>query len=180
MVATVVLDLTEAILLGAFISGAIFLNQSASIDIDVQEVDPEKLRKRGIENAGTCRHVRVAYLTGPLFFAATSNFNEAFARFESTHALILSMRGVPLIDTSGLQAMTALFHKLNKQGITLSVAAAHEDVLRMMERGGLISIIGSENVFWSSDQAIVALENRGCRYCANEIPAIARPRAVAI
>jgi hypothetical protein len=25
-----------------------------------------------------------------------------------------------------------------------------------------------------SDQAIVALENRGCRYCANEKPAIAR------
>jgi sulfate permease, SulP family len=180
MVATVVLDLTEAILLGAFLSGAIFLNQSASIDIDVQEVDPEKLRKRGIENAGTCRHVRVAYLTGPLFFAATSNFNEAFARFESTHALILSMRGVPLIDTSGLQAMTALFHKLDKQGITLSVAAAHEDVLRMMERGGLISLIGSENVFWSSDQAIVALENRGCRYCANEKPAIARLQVAAI
>lgn len=180
MVATVVLDLTEAILLGAFISGAIFLNQSASIDIDVQEVDPEKLRKRGIENAGTCRHVRVAYLTGPLFFAATGNFNEAFARFERTHALILSMRGVPLIDTSGLQAMTALFYKLNKQGITLSVAAAHEDVLRMMERGGLISIIGSENVFWSSDQAIVALESRGCGYCAKEKPAITQQQVVAI
>jgi sulfate permease, SulP family len=180
MVATVVLDLTEAILLGAFLSGAIFLNQSASIDIDVQEVDPEKLRKRGIENAGNCRHVRVAYLTGPLFFAATSNFNEAFARFESTHALILSMRGVPLIDTSGLQAMTALFYKLNKQGITLSVAAAHEDVLRMMERGGLISIIGSENVFWSSDQAIVALESRGCGYCLKKKHTISRQQVVAI
>jgi hypothetical protein len=76
--------------------------------------------------------------------------------------------------------MTALFHKLNKQGITLSVAAAHEDVLRMMERGGLISVIGLENVFWSSDQAIVALENRGCRYCANEKPAIARLQVSAI
>ena len=90
------------------------------------------------------------------------------------------MRGVPLIDTSGLQAMTALFHKLHKHGITLSVAAAHEDVLRMMERGGLISIMGSENFFWSSDQAIVALENRGCRYCANEKPAIARLQVAAI
>jgi SulP family sulfate permease len=180
MIATVVLDLTEAILLGAFLSGAIFLNQSASIDIDVQEVDPEKLRKRGIQNAGTCRHVRVAYLTGPLFFAATSNFNEAFARVENTHALILSMRGVPLIDTSGLQAMAALLHKLKKQGITLSVAAAHPDVLRMMERGGLISVIGPENIFWSSDQAIVALENRGCRFCANEETAIRRQQAVTV
>ena len=178
MVATVTLDLTEAILLGAFLSGAIFLNQSASIDIDVQEVDPEKLRKRGIENAGNCRHVQVVYLTGPLFFAATSNFNEAFAHVENTHALILSMRGVPLIDTSGLQAIMALVRKLKKQGITLSVAAAHEDVLRMMERGGLISEIGSDNLFWSSDQAIVALENRGCRYCAIEATVAARQLAV--
>jgi hypothetical protein len=50
----------------------------------------------------------------------------------------------------------------------------------MMERGGLISDIGPENVFWSSDQAIVALENRGCRYCANEKPSIAHQRVVAI
>jgi sulfate permease, SulP family len=88
------------------------------------------------------------------------------------------MRGVPLIDTSGLQAMMALLCKLKKQGITLSVAAAHEDVLRMMERGGLISTIGPENVFWSSDQAIVALENRGCRYCLNENAAIRQQKVV--
>ena len=86
------------------------LPETISIEIDLQEVDPEKLRKRGIDNAGNCRHVRVAYLTGPLFFAATSNFNEAFARLENTRALILSMRGVPLIDTSGLQAMGTLLH----------------------------------------------------------------------
>jgi SulP family sulfate permease len=168
MVATVVLDLTEAILLGAFLSAAIFLNQSASIDIDLQDVDPDKLRKRGIENAGNCSHVRVAYLTGPLFFAATSNFNEAFARLSNTHALVLSMRGVPLIDTSGLQAMLALLHKLRAQGVILSIAAVHDGVRVMMERGGLIDAIGSENVFWSADQAIVALEQRGCSYCAAE------------
>ena len=178
MVATVVLDLTEAILLGAFLSGAIFLNQSASIDIDVQDVDPEKLRKRGIENAGKCRHVRVAYLTGPLFFAATSNFNEAFARLGNTHALILSMRGVPLIDTSGLQAMMALLEKLRKEGVILSVAALHDDVRRMMERGGVIEAIGAANIFWSSDQAIVALEQRGCRYCAEELAPLAPKQAM--
>jgi hypothetical protein len=52
------------------------------------------------------------------------------------------------------------------------VAAAHEDVLHMMERGGLISAIGPDNVFWSSDQAIVALEKHGCRYCSTEKTAV--------
>jgi SulP family sulfate permease len=168
MIATVVLDLTEAILLGAFLSGAIFLNQSASIDIDVQEVDPEKLRRRGIENAGQCGHIRVAYLTGPLFFAATSNFNEAFARPEHTRALILSMRGVPLIDTSGLQAMGTLLHKLRARGITVCLAALNPDVQRMLDRGGILAAVGAENLFWSSDQAIVALEKRDCPFCADQ------------
>jgi SulP family sulfate permease len=180
MVATIVLDLTEAILLGAFLSGAIFLNQSASIDIDVQEVDPEKLRKRGIENAGQCRHIRVAYLTGPLFFAATSNFNEAFARPENTRGLILSMRGVPLIDTSGLQAMGTILHKLRAQGITVCLAALNPDVRRMLDRGGILAAIGAENLFWSSDQAIVAVEKRQCRFCAQEKVAVEQEEDVTV
>jgi sulfate permease, SulP family len=166
LLATITLDLTQAILIGAVLSAAVFINQSAGITIDVQEVDPEKLRKRGIGNAGKCRHVRVAYMTGPLFFAATGNFNESFARLGDTHALILSMRGVPLIDISGMQAMQALQEKLKLQGTTLMLAGVQENVQRMMTRGGLIEAIGPENIFWSADQAIVAAEQRGCAYCA--------------
>ena len=167
LLATITLDLTQAILLGAFLSGALFLSQSAGIDIDVQAVDPEKLRQRGIENAGRCRHVRVAYLTGPLFFAATGNFNEAFADVKDIHALILSLRGMPLVDTSGLQAVAALHEKLQRQGGTLMLTGLHDDVRRMLERGGLLEAIGPENIFWSADQAIVAAEQRGCVYCAD-------------
>jgi SulP family sulfate permease len=165
MLATISLDLTQAILIGAFLSGAVFLNQSASLNIDVVAVDPDKLRRRGIANKGTCRHVRVAYLTGPLFFAATGHFNEAFAHLGGTHALVLSMRGVPLVDTSGLQVIAALHERLKHAGGTLMLAGVHENVLRMLGRGGLLAEIGSENVFWSADQAIVAAEERGCGFC---------------
>ncbi|MBI3151971.1 MAG: SulP family inorganic anion transporter, partial [Chloroflexi bacterium] len=71
MLATVVLNLTNAILLGTFLAGAVFLNKIASIDINLQDVDVDRLKQRGIETAGKCKHVRVAFLTGPLFFAAT-------------------------------------------------------------------------------------------------------------
>jgi len=36
----------------------------------------------------------------------------------------------------------------------------------MMQRGGLVEVIGEENFFWSSDQAIVAAEQRGCKFCS--------------
>jgi sulfate permease, SulP family len=168
LLATITLDLTQAILIGTFVTGAIFLSQMANIDIDVQNVDVEKLRQRGIQNAGNCQHVRVAYLTGPLFFAATGNFNEAFTNLGDTHALILSMRGVPRIDTSGLQAMGRLIERLKAQGSLLMLAGTHPDVLQTLEKGGLLEEIGEQNIFWSADQAIVAAEARGCAYCKAE------------
>ncbi len=170
------LGLTQAILIGAFLSGAVFLNQIASLDIDVQEVDPLKLRQRGIETAGRCAHVRVAYLTGPLFFAATGNFNEAFAHLGETHALILSMRGVPLLDTSGLQVMATVYERLHHAGGTLMLAGVHDNVLRMLDRGGLLGAIGADNVYWSADQAIVAAEQRSCRHCQAAAVAIDPPQ----
>ena len=166
MLATIVLDLTQAILIGSFLAGAVFLNKIASIDIDVQEVDIERLKQKGIETAGTCRHVRVAFLTGPLFFAAIGQFNEAFANLGDTHALILSMRGVPLIDTAGIEAIHRLHERLHQQGGMLMFAGTHDNAHNMMQRGGLVESIGEENFFWSSDQAIVEAERRGCKFCA--------------
>ena len=166
MLATIVLDLTQAILIGSFLAGAVFLNKIASIDVDVQEVDIERLKQKGIETAGNCQHVRVAFLTGPLFFAATGQFNEAFGNLGDTHALILSMRGVPLIDTAGIEAMHRLHERVHKHGGTLMFAGVHENTRTMMERGGLVQAIGDENFFWSSDQAIVEAERRGCQFCS--------------
>ncbi|MEK6752982.1 MAG: SulP family inorganic anion transporter [Chloroflexota bacterium] len=165
MLATIVLDLTQAILIGSLLAGAVFLNKIASIDIAVQDVDIKRLRQKGIETEGKCKHVRVAFLTGPLFFAATGQFNEAFADLKETHALILSMRGVSLIDTAGIEAIHRLHERLHKQGGTLMFAGVHENAKQMMERGGLVETISEKNFFWSSDQAIVEAERRGCKFC---------------
>jgi SulP family sulfate permease len=165
MLATITLDLTQAILIGSFLAAAVFLNKIATLEVIIQDVDAEKLRARGIETAGKCRHVRVAFLTGPLFFAATGVFNEAFANLGDTHALILSMRGVPLVDTSGIEAIRRLDERLHKQGGTLMFAGVHDNAMAIMERAGLVEEAGQENFFWSSDQAIVEAEKRGCKFC---------------
>jgi SulP family sulfate permease len=75
------------------------------------------------------------------------------------------MRGVSNIDTSGLEALRTLYQRLHKQGGTLMFAGVHENARTMMERGGLVNELGEENFFWSSDQAIVEAERRGCKFC---------------
>ena len=168
LLATVTLDLTQAILIGGAISAAVFMSQVANIQIDVQTVDVERMRQRGMNVKGDCPHIRVAYLTGPLFFAATNNFNEAFSHLGDVHTLILSMRAVPMMDVSGLEVMASLYEKMHHEGRVLMLCSLQPDVVRTLERGGLKAMIGEENIFWSADRAIMVAEARGgCALCAN-------------
>lgn len=169
LLATITLDLTQAIIIGAAISAAVFMNQVANMEISLQDVDPKKMAERGLEIRGDCRHVRVAYLNGPLFFAATNNFNQAFANLSDVHILILSMRAVPMIDISGLEVLAGLHEKMEGAGKVLMLSGVHSAVRRQMERSGLSEAIGGENFFWSADLAIVAAEQQHtCPYCLAE------------
>jgi SulP family sulfate permease len=166
MLATIALDLTQAILVGAMLSAVVFVAQISRLEVSLQPVDPDRLRDRGLPVIGGCDHIYVAYLSGPLFFAATSNFNEAFAHLEDVHALILSMRGVPLVDVSGLQAIAHLQERLAGADGTLMLAGLQGRVQQVLERGGVIDAIGMDHVFWGADQAILAAERRPCAHCA--------------
>lgn len=165
MIVTIALDLTQAILVGTILTAGFFVSRIAQIDINVQDVDPQKLKEKGIEVEGNCSHVKVAFVTGPLFFAATGFFDEVFTKLGDTHSLILSMRGVPLIDTAGVETLEKLHEKLVLQGGVLMFAGLHDNARRMLERSGLAEKVGDENFFWSSDQAIVASEQRKCTFC---------------
>lgn len=162
LVATVTLDLTQAILVGGALSAAIFLNQAASLRVEVRPIDPDRMRQRGHVLPGPCSTVQVAYVTGPLFFAATGNFNEALAHLPAgTRTLILSMRAVPSIDLTGVEAVHALHARLRAEGVELMLAALQPEVERMLARAGLLEEIGAGALFWSADQAILAARDRG-------------------
>ena len=166
LVATIALDLTQAILIGTAISAMIFINQAANLSINLVDVDVNKLKDPGMNIKGDCPHVRVAYLTGPLFFAATNNFNQAFANLNNIHVLILSMRAVPMIDISGLEVLAALQEKMTKEGRILLLSSIQPEVQRQLERSGLVANLGSDKIFWSADLAIQAAEDRfTCPYC---------------
>ncbi|MBI1297471.1 STAS domain-containing protein [bacterium] len=172
LLATITLDLTQAILIGGVLSAVVFINNVANLKVEKLKVDLDRLRARGLVIEHNCPHVQVAYLSGPLFFASTNTFNEEFADLDGVHVQILSMRGVPLIDISGIEALLTLYEQMHKQGQVLMLAGTNPDVMKMIERSGLDTLIGRENFFWSADQAIVAAEERHpCPYCDISTPA---------
>ena len=63
MAATVVLDLTQAIVIGVAVSVILILIKLTDIEINISEIDSERLEEAGIHLPRISGKVRVAYLS---------------------------------------------------------------------------------------------------------------------
>ncbi len=154
MVATVLLDLTQAIVIGVAFSALAVMVRMTDIDISVSELDETRLAEAGIEIKKINKSIRVVYFTGTIFFAVVEKLNRKLEN-EETDVLIFSMRGVPFVDLSGVQALTELAEQLTNRGTKILLTSAQPKVLDLLHRGGMTEIIGEEHIFRSAEFAIV-------------------------
>jgi SulP family sulfate permease len=188
MVATVALDLTQAILIGIAISAIIYLRQSASAaSVYDEPVDLDKLRGSGYALERACPDVHVYYLTGPLFFGSVSTMMEIVGETHHQYrTLVLSMRGVPMIDVMGIHALEHLVRKQREHGGDVRLSSLQPPTRRMLERAGLVELLGEQNIYWSAVEAIVAAHNdhaaSDCPSCEGLKPLAlaAEPRMAAV
>lgn len=155
MGATVVLDLTQAIIIGVAFSTFMIVVKLTDIDITIADIESERLEEIGIKLPAVSKRIRMAYLTGTIFFAVTDKLKKQLTELGNTEILILSMRGVPAIDLSGIQALLELQEELEEEGVTVMLSSVQPKVLEELRRGGLIERIGEGHVFDSAEFAIV-------------------------
>ena len=169
MLATIALDLTQAILLGVAISAVLFIRQIADIRIERQEVNVERMQAQGHVLETACPLVHVYFVTGPLFFGAASTFQESIETSGLTKVAIMSMRGVPLIDVMGVQALETVLERQRAQGGDLYLSGVQPAVRDVLDRTGFSARLGDSHYFWRADEAILAAERRQmgrpCPYC---------------
>lgn len=150
MVATVCLDLTQAIVVGLGLSVVLFLRQASHLDVDTA---PVRWDEAGVVTQ-QLPDANVIYVTGPLFFGSVNQLVERIEEMPFTKTVILSMRGVPMADVSAVQAIEHIWQSHVKQGGTIYITGLQPSVRRVLERAGLIAEIGNQHIFWSADQAI--------------------------
>lgn len=155
MIATVLLDLTQAIMIGVGFSAILLVVKLTDFDINVVEVDNKRLGKLGISLPQVSDKVRVAYLTGTLFFAVVDKLEKQLTQYKDTSAIILSMRGVPMIDLSAIQALTDFVAEMEAANTKIILTSVQPKVLEDMDKGGILDLIGRENIFDSAEKAIV-------------------------
>lgn len=165
LIATAALDLTQAIVLGLGFSALIFVVQSSNTEIVYKPISVQEMRKMGYELRCEADRILVVYIVGPLFFGTVPRFNSVLEELDSYDDVILSLRTVPLIDTTGLRAISEFIDRQEREGRRVYLSGLNKPVSEKLERGGVISILGEDRVFWSADQAIIAAD----RYRASQM-----------
>lgn len=152
MIATVIFDLTVAIIIGILFSLVMFILKVSDMQVNVADVDPAKLNQEKLSEKQ--KYTKVAYITGPLYFGTSSKVEEKLGSLTDEHIIILSMRGVPFADVSGVSALQEFAQSLCEKDIQVYFTCVQPKVMEMFERCGLCETIGHENFFWSTDKAL--------------------------
>ena len=155
MIATVVFDLTTAILIGVGFSILAFIVKASDIQINMADIEEDRL------NININYHhnkTKVVYITGPIFFTTVQDIEALTEKLVGLDYVIFSMRGVPLIDLTGLKAISDLADALKASGTHVMFAGVQEKVKNNMARFGIDENIGGEQFFWSVEDTLVHID----------------------
>ena len=156
MLATILFDLTIAIMLGVVFSICFFMVNISGIEINLVDIDPQRLENKN-HKLNKYDKTKVAYLTGPVFFTTTEKIKDELAKLENIEYIILSMRGVPLIDATGIQVFDEINELLQVKGIGLVFSGVQPKVRTLMERSGFVEKLGENKFFWDVEQSLMAI-----------------------
>jgi len=150
MVATVVFDLTIAILIGLIFSMVMFIIRSHHISIEVDPVTPEL----GTYDADT----KVVYVDGSLFFGSQDQLTKVVENLlaEGVGRIIFSLRGVPTIDHSSINEFVEIVNMCRKNSVDVLFCGLQPSVQSLMKRLGFYELVGQDKFFSS---AVTALES---------------------
>ncbi|MEI2387102.1 SulP family inorganic anion transporter [Breoghania sp. JC706] len=143
---TVLVDLTVAIEVGVVMAAMAFMHrmsQAVAVKLGVsaieEEVDdfadplPANDQRQALPEG-----VEVFQLRGPLFFGAASRLGEVLERAGPTPPVfILRMREVPLIDATGVGALTHFVERCAARGTRVIVTGIQEQPLAILNQMGL-------------------------------------------
>ena len=155
MIATIVFDLTVAILIGVGLAVVFLLARLSHLEIQYAPVDCDRLDIHDESARGRLAGAMVCYVNGPIMFANAQAVEGMTEKLRGSHTVFMSLRGVSDMDISGAQAMTRLADALRQQGTRLILTGLPERAKTMADRCGLTEAVGEENFYHAMDRAIL-------------------------
>jgi SulP family sulfate permease len=138
---TVVFDLTVAIEVGIVLAAFLFMHRMSEVvamESNVSMIDEDRAdADHPIEPDQRARlpaGVEAFQISGPLFFAVANRLDEVLDLLlpKAPRVFILRMRLVPLIDASGVTALTRMIERCRRSGTRVILSGLQEQPRRIL------------------------------------------------
>jgi SulP family sulfate permease len=159
---TVLVDLTIAVEVGMVLAAFLFMRRMAEVTNisaitrefdeggDDDEGDPNSLRRRVVPPG-----VEVYEINGPFFFGAAEKFKETITDLRNTpKVLILRMRNVPAMDSTGLNALRDVVGRFRRVGARVILSDVHAQPMVALQRSALAEELAEEDFAGNIDDAL--------------------------
>lgn len=160
---TVLVDLSVAIQVGMVLAAFLFMKRMSEVtnvqvmtrefrdNGDLYQSDPNGLRGHAVP-----RGVEVYEINGPFFFGAAKTFKEQVESvLGKPKVLILRMRNVPAIDSTGLHALSEMVHRSRRAGTLILLSDVHSQPMMALGRSTLLDEIGEDSIYGTLEDALV-------------------------
>lgn len=158
---TLIVDLTVGIGVGMVLAAFLFMRRMSEVtnvrfltreleDQPEPADDPNAVAKRSVPKG-----VQVYEIDGPFFFGAAEHFRETIGQVATKpKVLIVRMRHVPAVDSTGMRELRDLVRRARRDGIRFILSDVHAQPLVAMGKSGLLDEIGDDHIFGNIDDAL--------------------------
>jgi SulP family sulfate permease len=144
---TVFSDLVIAVNIGVMLAALLFMKRMSEA-VSIQQQTHAELAQEIKNNSYVLpSNVAVYAMEGPFFFGAAESLMSALQHVHS-HAdiLVLRMGQVPIIDATGLQALSNLIDTCERNNARLMLCEVRPNILEKITRAGITSKLGQGNI----------------------------------
>jgi SulP family sulfate permease len=154
---TVLVDLTVAIEVGMVLAAFLFIRRMAEVtNVNAVTADDEDDRD-GIGRARIPAGVEVYEVNGPFFFGAAETFKETIGQISTRpRVLIIRMRDVPALDSSGMHALKDVVHRSRREGTEVLLSEVRPQPRAALEGSVVFEEIGEDRIYSDFDDALAS------------------------
>ena len=146
---TVFADLTVAVEIGMLMAAVLYIYQ-VTATTSVEPVTHDYIKDghaHALQDKQIPPFVTILRIHGPFLFGAAGKLEEATADLSQFNAVVvLRLRNMTAIDGTGLHAIESLAGRLAASGRALVVCGARRQPAKLIERSGLVRLVGRENI----------------------------------
>ena len=148
---TVVFDLTVAIEVGIVLASFLFMHRMSEVvamESNVSLIEEDRAdADRPVEDDQRAQlppDVEAFQISGPLFFAVANRLDDVLDLLlpKSPRVFILRMRQVPLIDASGVTALTQMILRCRRRGTKVILSGLRDQPRRILAQMGVVEDAG--------------------------------------